>query len=140
MNIIQIAGHLGADAETRHTPGGAKVSSLRLATKSRKKGEDQTIWYRISLWGDQFDNIMPYLTKGKVVIVSGEFMPPETYTDRNGQTQVSLEVRGSMVLFPSFGRKEGQEGAAPMATATATPAPAPAPAQPAASNDDDLPF
>jgi single-strand DNA-binding protein len=136
MNIIQIAGHLGADAETRHTPGGAKVTSLRIATRSRKKGEDQTIWYRVSLWGDQFDNIMPYLTKGKVVIVSGEFMPPETYNDRNGQTQVSLEIRGSMVLFPSFGKKEGQEGAAaPMATAAAA-----APAQPVASNDDDLPF
>ena len=40
MNIIEIMGNLGADAETRFTPSGQKVTNLRIASSVRRGGKD----------------------------------------------------------------------------------------------------
>ncbi len=60
MNFMQIAGHLGADPEVRFTSTGKKVTVLRVAAKSRKGGKDQTIWWRVTIWGEQYDAMMPH--------------------------------------------------------------------------------
>jgi single-strand DNA-binding protein len=44
MNIIEVAGHLGADPVTRFTPSGQKVTTFNVATNSRKGGNEVTIW------------------------------------------------------------------------------------------------
>ena len=67
MNQINIAGHLGADPEVRFTSSGQKVTTLRVATRVRRgaKDKDETIWWRVTVWGEQFDKMVPYLKKGK---------------------------------------------------------------------------
>jgi single-strand DNA-binding protein len=134
MNIIQIAGHLGADAETRFTPGGLKVTTLRVAAKTRRRGkkdqnnqsggeqgqgqgeegrgDDDTMWWRVTIWGDRFDKMLPYLKKGSGVIVMGEMHKPELWTNRDGQQQISLELTADIIKFSPFGRSGGdrQEG------------------------------
>jgi single-strand DNA-binding protein len=106
MNFIQIMGHLGADAETRFTPSGQKVTNLRVATTVRRGGKEETIWYRITLWGDRFDKMLPYLKKGSAIIVVGELGKPEIYTDREGKQQIALEVTAEFIRFSPFGRGE----------------------------------
>ncbi len=110
MNIIEIFGHLGADVETRSTPDGTKVSTLRVATNIRKGDKDIAVWYQVSLWGNQWDRLLPHLTKGKGVIVVGELQPPRIYMDRNNVNQVALEVRGEVIRFSPFGRTDKPEG------------------------------
>lgn len=112
MNIIQVAGHLGADAETRFTPSGQKVVSFNIATNIKKNGADVTMWWRITIWGDKFDKMVPYLKKGSSVIVIGELSKPEIWTNKEGQPQVNLEIRAEIVRFSPFGKgeKQGQEG------------------------------
>lgn len=110
MNIIEIFGHLGADVETRSTPDGTKVSTLRMATNTKKGDKEITIWYQISLWGNQWDRVLPHLTKGKGLIVVGELQPPRTYVDKNGVTQVALDVRAEFIRFSPFGRTDRPEG------------------------------
>lgn len=110
MNIIEIFGHLGADVETRSTPDGTKVSTLRMATNIRKGDKETTVWYQITLWGNQWDRLMPHLTKGKGLIIVGELQPPRTYVDKNGMTQVALDVRGEFIRFSPFGRTDRPEG------------------------------
>ena len=61
MNFVNIAGHLGADPEVRFTSTGKKVTTLRVATRSRKGGADVTIWWRVTIWGEQFDKIATQL-------------------------------------------------------------------------------
>lgn len=111
MNIIQIAGHLGSDVETRFTPDGQKVSTMRVATNVRRKGKEETVWWRVTLWGDRFDKLLPYLKKGSAVIVVGEFTSADIYVDRNGKQQVALEIRAEFIRFSPFGRgdRTGQE-------------------------------
>ena len=103
MNSIQIMGHLGADAETRFTPSGQKVTSFSIATTLRKGGKDETVWYKVTIWGDRFDKMLPYFKKGSGLIVSGE-LKADIYTNREGKPQISLEVTADSVRFSPFGK------------------------------------
>jgi len=104
MNIIQIAGHLGTDPETRFTASGLKVSNLNVAVNIREAGKDVTIWYRVTIWGDRFDKMMPYFKKGSAVIVVGELGSPKIYTDKEGRTKASLEITAEIIRFSPFGK------------------------------------
>ena len=111
MAIVHLAGHLGADPESRFTPDGKKVTTLRVATNTRRAGKDETTWWRVTMWGDQWDKMLPYLKKGSAVMVVGELTRAEIYTNRDGKQAISLDVRAEIVQFPPFGRRDGsQEG------------------------------
>lgn len=116
MNYIMIAGHLGSDPETRFTPNGQKVTSFRVAVNVRKGGQDQTMWVRVTVWGDRYDKMMTYLKKGSAVIVHGELNPPQIYTDKNGQPQVSLDITADRLSFSPFGKTDKTTGASTSAT------------------------
>lgn len=147
MNIVQIAGHLGADAEVRFTPSGQKVTTLRIAETSKKGGVDVTIWWRVTVWGDRFDKMVPYFKKGAALIAVGEMHKPEIYTDKEGQPQVSLNLTAEMVKFSPFGRsdksqennqQEERGGNTPFASATSYAAKDPFSSE--EFKDDQLPF
>lgn len=103
MNFIQIMGHLGADAESRFTPNGQKVTSFSIATTSRKGGKEETVWYKVTIWGDRFDKMVPYFKKGSGLIVTGE-LKAEIFTNREGKPQIALEVTADAVRFSPFGK------------------------------------
>jgi len=130
VNFINIAGHLGADPEVRFTSSGKKVTTLRVATRTRKGQNDDTIWWRVTVWGEQFDKIMPYFKKGSSIVVFGEVHKPEIFNDREGKPQVSMEITAVLIQFSPFGKsgsgqntQQTQEGAGPQAA----PAPGGAP-------------
>lgn len=105
MNQTTIAGHLGADPEVRFTSSGQKVTTLRVATRGRKvANKEETIWWKVTLWGDQFDNMIPYLKKGSPIICVGEMNKPEIFTDREGKSQVSLSLTAWHLNFSPFGK------------------------------------
>jgi len=108
MNFIEIMGHLGADAEVRYSPNGQKIVNLRVATNSRKAGKDFTTWWRVVIWGEKFDKILPYFKKGSSIIVMGEMQKPEVYVDKNGASQVSLEINADVIRFSPFGKANAQ--------------------------------
>lgn len=119
MIIIEIAGHLGADPEVRFTPSGQKVTTFRVATNIRKSGKDETVWWRVTVWGERFDKMMPYLKKGSAVIVIGEMSKPEIYTDKEGRNQVSLDITAEMIRFSPFGKSDrSNQESAPSAQAS----------------------
>jgi single-strand DNA-binding protein len=115
MILTHIAGHLGQDPETRFTPKGQKVTTLRVATNIRRAKAEKTVWWRVTLWGEAFDRLLPYLKKGSAVYIVGELDIPETYQDREGNTQISLGVTASYVGFSPYGapksdRSSDQQG------------------------------
>jgi single-strand DNA-binding protein len=110
MNQTTIMGHLGADPEVRFTSGGQKVTTLRVAANQRRSGKEETIWWRVTVWGESFDKMMTFLKKGSAVIVAGEMLKPEIYNNKEGQPQVSLNLVAYHIAFPPFGRGERQEG------------------------------
>ncbi|MEL7431043.1 MAG: single-stranded DNA-binding protein [Chlamydiota bacterium] len=106
MNFIQIAGHLGADPEVRFTSTGKKVTILRVAARSRKAGKDHTLWWRVTIWGEQYDSMIPHLKKGSAIIVSGTLEAPEIYNNREGTPQVSMNITASYLQFSPFGKTD----------------------------------
>ena len=108
MIITEIAGFLGADAEERFTSTGKRVVSLRVATKVRHNSQDETVWWKASIWGERYDKMLPYLKKGAAVIVVGEMGKPEIYTARDGSQQVSLSMTAEMVKFSPFGKPQSE--------------------------------
>jgi single-strand DNA-binding protein len=159
MILITLIGRIGKDPETRVTTTGQKVTTFSLATDVTRGGqkENNTVWWRVTVWGDRFDKMMPYFTKGKAVTVVGTLSrAPEIWTGQDGQPRVNaLEITAEMLQFVPMPPREG-EGQQQQGFQTAKPtapkamdsfaAPAAAPASNVHAfeedeiNKDDLPF
>jgi len=105
MNYGVIIGHLGADPDYRCTASGQKVTSLRVGCRSR----NDTIWWRVTIWGEQFDKILSYFKKGSSIIVCGEIVKSEAFIDKEGKPQASMQMVASHLSFPPS-RKDREEG------------------------------
>lgn len=121
FNKITIVGYLGRDPELRYTPEGTPVCNFSVATTERRKdkaGELQevTTWFQVALFGRQAENASEYLSKGSQVWVEGP-LTLNQWTDKDGATRGTLEVRGSDIKFLSPSSEK-----ATAAAAAATPA------------------
>lgn len=109
MNFVHIAGHLGADPEVRFTSSGQKVTTLRVAARARKgSNEDNTIWWRVTVWGEQFDKMISFLKKGSAIMVVGEMSKPEIFNDKEGKPQISMSMTAVHIMFSPFGKTDKQ--------------------------------
>lgn len=129
-HTVIIVGNLGKDPEMRYTPSGTPVTNFNLAT-SRKwldaNGQqvNETIWFRISVWGKQAESCNQYLKKGSRVLVEGALVPdrstggPRIYQRQDGSSGANFEIRASTIRFLSG--RENDNGApadpAPVTTA-----------------------
>lgn len=153
VNKVIIVGNLGADPETRYTPGGDAVTNIRVATtdkwKDKASGEmkEQTEWHRISFFGRLAEVAGEYLKKGSAVYVEGQ-LRTRKWQDKDGQDKYSTDIRGDVMQM--LGKREGQGEPEPRReaprreTATAGAGEAkPAAKKPAGHFDDmadDIPF
>lgn len=98
VNKVILVGRLGADPESRATPGGLQISNLRVATnhvaydKDGNKNES-TEWHRVVFFGRQAEVCEQYLRKGSQVYVEGR-LRTNKYTDRDGVERYATEVVG----------------------------------------------
>jgi single-strand DNA-binding protein len=102
---VTIVGNLGRDAELKYTPKGFAVLEFTIAVNERSSGggegggtPESTTWVRVSLWGKQGETLKQYLVRGKQVMVDGRLRSRE-YTDRDGKTRTSLDVRADNILL-----------------------------------------
>lgn len=103
FNKIILVGNLGRDPELRYTPQGTAVCSFSLATNDKRKtasGEmqDQTTWFRVTLWDKKAEVASKFLTKGKPVYIEGRLRLDE-YTDKDGKQRQTLEVTATEMQF-----------------------------------------
>ena len=111
VNKVILVGHLGRDAETKFTPGGAAVTRFSVATnrrwKDQQSGEwkEETDWSNVVLW--RSENLANYLTKGKQVYVEGR-LQTRSYEDKDGKKVYSTEVVADDVIL--LGGQGGQGG------------------------------
>ncbi|MDQ1470168.1 MAG: single-strand DNA-binding protein [Bryobacterales bacterium] len=114
VNKVILVGHLGKDAETKFTPGGAAVTSFSVATsrrwKDQQSGEwkEETDWSNITLW--RSENLAQYLTKGKQVYVEGR-LQTRSYEDKDGKKVYRTDVvADDVILLGGAGGAGGQGG------------------------------
>lgn len=107
---IIIVGNLGRDPEMRYTPQGTPVTNLSVATNRKWTGADgtpgeETIWFRVSVWGKQAETCNQYLSKGRQVLVEGRLRPdpatggPRIWTRQDGTPGASFEINALSVRF-----------------------------------------
>jgi len=141
FNKIILVGNLGRDPELRYTAQGTPVCSFSMATNERRKDrngemQDQTTWFRITLWNRLAETASQYLQKGRQVYIEGR-LRVEEYTDRDGKPRTSLEVFATDMHF--IGSRH-DESAPPVERAATASASAAAPGEPAELSDEDIPF
>ncbi|MCB0155277.1 MAG: single-stranded DNA-binding protein [Anaerolineae bacterium] len=123
---LTIVGNVGNDPEMRYTPSGQAVTNLNIATNRRwttgdGQQQEETVWFRVSVWGKQAEVCNQYLSKGRQVLVEGRLTPdkdtggPRIWTDQNGNPRASFEMTAFEVKFlgsggSGGGRSEGHSG------------------------------
>ena len=131
FNKITIVGYLGRDPETRFTSEGSAVCNFSVATTEKRKDkagdiQEVTTWFSVVLFGRQAEVAGEYLAKGSQVYLEGVLSLQE-WTDREGATRTTLNVRGTDIKFLSSTQK------AKVATASA-------PVQGEPAGEEDVPF
>jgi single-strand DNA-binding protein len=106
---VILVGNLGRDPEMRYTPSGQAVTNLSVATNRRytdSSGEqrEETVWFRISVWGKQAEACNQYLKKGRQVLVEGRMVAdengnPRLWNRQDGTPAASFEVNAQTVRF-----------------------------------------
>ena len=117
VNKVILIGHLGKDAETKFTTGGAAKTTFAIATNRRWKDQqtgewkEETDWHNVVLWRQE--NVANYLTKGKQIYVEGR-LQTRSYDDKDGKKVYITEVvADDVILLSSRG-----EAAVPAAVST----------------------
>ena len=114
VNKVIIVGNLGADPETKYTPGGDAITNIRVATtdkwKDKTSGEmkEATEWHRISFFGRLAEVAGEYLKKGSQIYVEGS-LRTRKWQDKEGQDRYSTDIRGDVMQM--LGSRQG--GGAP---------------------------
>lgn len=103
LNTFCCTGNLGGDAETKDFDGRIKAR-YRIAISGRK---DSTTWLTCDHW-DCHQNLLPYLTKGKKVAISGR-IEEQGWTGKDGQPKSAIVLVVSNVTL--LGGKEEPEAA-----------------------------
>jgi len=137
FNKIIIVGHLGKDPEIRYMTDGTAVCNFSVATTEKRKDrsgemQENTLWFRVNVWGKQADAVNQYLSKGRQVYVEGRLSQQE-YTDKDGNRRTSLEVRATDVQF--LGSRGDEGGSSPAASARPTTT-----NSPGGDESEDIPF
>lgn len=111
VNKVILVGHLGRDAETKFTPGGAAVTRFSVATNRRWKDQqsnewkEETDWTNVVLW--RSENLATYLTRGKQIYVEGR-IHTRSYDDKDGKKVYATEVVAEDVIL--LGGQGGGQG------------------------------
>jgi single-strand DNA-binding protein len=93
---VVLVGNLGRDPEMRYSQNGTPITNFSIAVNRRRRGpdgnyQDETDWYRVSLYRQQAESAAEWLRKGSKVLVEGQLLI-RTYTGNDGIERTSVEV------------------------------------------------
>lgn len=131
MLQCEVIGNIGNDAEIKDFSG-KKYVSFNVAHSERRKDAngttiESTTWVSVLWYGDG-GGLTQYLKRGCKVFVRGR-LSVKSYQDRNGNTQVAVNVNASEVNLCGL-KGEQAAGASPAAQQPSAPT----------QQNDDLPF
>lgn len=131
MLQCEVIGNIGNDAEIKDFSG-KKYVSFNVAHSERRKDAngttiESTTWVSVLWYGDG-GGLTQYLKRGCKVFVRGR-LSVKSYQDRNGNTQVAVNVNASEVNLCGL-KGEQAAGVSPAAQQPSAPT----------QQNDDLPF
>lgn len=119
FHTIIVVGNMGRDPEMRYMPNGDPVTNLSVAssrsyTNNQGQKVEETVWFRVSVFGKMAESCNTYLKKGSKVLVEGRLNAdknggPRVWTRQDGTPGASFEITAQTVRFLST-RGEGGGG------------------------------
>ena len=94
MNKVTLIGRLTKEPELKYTPGaGTAVLTVTLAVDRRfnKEGQKETDFIPVVIWGKQAESTAQYVSKGKLIAVSGRIQT-RNYDHKDGYKVYVTEV------------------------------------------------
>lgn len=106
---ISIQGRLTEDPEMKQTGSGTTMCKFRVAVNRKiSKDNEKTSFIPVVVFGKDAVNCGEYLSKGRTVMVSGEF-ESDNYEDKEGNKRTGFSVVARKVIFGSGGRANSDE-------------------------------
>lgn len=122
MNNVVLIGRITRDLELRYLQNGIAVTKFNLAvdkgwSKEKKQeleaiGQPTADFINITVWGKSAENCANYLSKGRLVGVSGR-ITTGSYDDKDGKRIYTTEITANQVEFLEFGDKKQEDFQAP---------------------------
>lgn len=94
---------IGKDAVTRFTQGGKSVTGFSAAFDTGWGDNKKVHWLDVSGWGERYEKVAQYLTKGSQVLIEGDIGTRE----HDGKTYLTLTLSDLKLIG---GKQEGQGG------------------------------
>ena len=144
FNKVILAGNLTRDPELRYTPKGTAIAQLGLAINRVYKTEtgenkEEVTFVDVDAFGRSAEVISQYLKKGRRILIEGRLKFDQWDDKQTGQKRSKLRVVLESFQFMDSQRNEG--GAPPPSSSRSSEPMAPPPEpEPAAQNEDDVPF
>jgi single-strand DNA-binding protein len=97
INKVILIGNLGADPESRTTPGGLTVTNFNVATSDRRRDKqsgdwvEETEWHRIVMFDKLAETAREYLRKGSQVYIEGR-LQTRKWQDKDGNDRYTTEI------------------------------------------------
>lgn len=139
VNQVVLVGRLGRDPEIKTTQSGTEVCKLSVATSRKYKGEEQTQWHRVTVFGKAAEACGRFLSKGRQVAVTGRIEYSES--ERDGVKRYFTDIIAQDVQFiGGKGDSAGPSYPEPAGAVSSRFGSAPPPYDPGDAGSDDIPF
>lgn len=119
MNKVILSGRLVADAELKYIAGtGTPKGTYKIAVERRfkdKDGSKKTDFIPCEQLGKQMENLVQYLTKGKLIEIDGE-LHIENWKDAEGNWKSFTSVKVDNLIFIPVGKGSQEQANEPTFT------------------------
>ena len=99
MNELRLIGNLTRDPELVDLPSGSTLAKLRVASTTKYKEKEETIYLTVKLFGNVVNDVTKYdVKKGRRVHITGRLVLEE-WVDKEGNKKSELVLFASSVLL-----------------------------------------
>lgn len=130
INSINVSGNVGKNCELRVTQNGKNIASFSIAVTQGYGEHEKTSWLTCRIFGKTAEGLQPYIKKGDLITVSGEYVTEEW--EKDGVKRLSPTIIVNQVQLQRKGNNQQQQRPNPVKQPTQT--------QSEDFIEDDIPF
>ena len=118
INSINVSGNVGKDCELRVTQNGKNIASFSIAVTQGYGEHEKTSWLTCRIFGKTAEGLQPYIKKGDLITVSGEYVTEEW--EKDGVKRLSPTIIVNQVQLQRKGNNQQQQRPNPVKQPTQT--------------------
>ena len=101
-NKITLIGRLTRDIDLKYTTTGTAIAAVSLASNRSVKKQDnwetEVSYFDANIYGKMAENLKPYLSKGKMILIAGRLKQDRWEKDGQKFSRIKIEVEEVQLL------------------------------------------